>query len=105
VENENEVDVAEILKKSKMDVKAESFNIWKCLACEGEPEFEHVAMMRHLQEVHGIDTKTTRASRKMLQHCDGREWYQTNFELEVNGLKFINYCRNARAKNDMMRFA
>ena len=81
-----------------------SFNIWKCLACEGEPEFEHPAMMKHLQEVHNIDTKTTKASKKMLRHMDAKDWFQSDYEFEVNGLKFINSQRNERVADDMMRW-
>ena len=100
-----EIDMDELGKKSKMNVKASSFDVWKCMSCEGEPEFERPEAMRHMQEVHGIDTKTAKGSRKMLMHLDGRDWFQSNYEITINGLVFVNYCRSRRAKNDMMRFA
>lgn len=96
--------VVKALQGSKMDAKSESFNIWKCLECEGEPEFEHGEFMKHLQDVHGIDTKTAKGSRTMLMHLDGRKWYQSNYEVVVQGVKCVNFCRNRRARNDPMRF-
>jgi len=84
--------------------KITTFNIWKCLVCDEHPIFQHEGMMAHLKEVHGIDTKTTKASQTLLSHMDAQDWFQNDYEYEVNGMKFINSRRSERAADDMMRF-
>lgn len=104
--NENqEIDMDELNKKSKMDVKAKSFDVWKCMSCEGEPEFSRGEVAKHALEVHGVDIKTVKFQREMLMHLDGREWFQSNYEWKVDSMTLVNYSRSPRAKNDMMRFA
>lgn len=90
----------EQIKETKKE--GTSFNDWKCMSCEGEPEFGHVEMMKHLQEVHGFNPKTTKGSRQMTLHLDGRDWYQTNYRWEINGLVFMQFVRNARNKHTRM---
>lgn len=80
------------------------FDVWFCLECEGTPEFERAEMMCHLKDVHQIDPKTAKGTRRMTMHLDGRDWFQSNYEWEINGMKFANQVRCERAKNDMMRF-
>lgn len=84
--------------------KVLTFDIWRCLSCEGKPEFERPEMMKHLQEIHHIDTKTAKGTRKMLRHLDAQDWYQSDYEWEFNDLKFINSIRNERASDDMFRY-
>ena len=33
-----------------------------------------------------------------------KDWFQSDYEFEVNGLKFINSQRNERVADDMMRW-
>ncbi len=85
-----------------MDKTADSFNIWQCESCEGQPEFEQADFEKHLKEVHGIDPKDMRGSRSMVLHIDGRDWYQTNYEWVIKGLAFLQSCRNKRNKHTMI---
>jgi hypothetical protein len=85
--------MAEELQKKEM-----SFNRYQCLVCEGHPQFEHVEMMKHIQEVHQIDPKATKFSRRMTMHLDGRDWYQSNYEWQHGDLVFAQYARNPRNK-------
>lgn len=78
--------------------KETSFNRWKCLECEGHPEFEHGEMMKHIRNVHNIPPSTP-GTQRMTMHLDGRDWYQTNYVVEINGLKFENQVRSKRNRN------
>jgi hypothetical protein len=69
---------------------------WKCLVCEGNPEFEHSDMMKHMREVHGFEPKTTKATKSALMCLDGQGFYQNTFEYEVNGMKFLKYDSGQR---------
>lgn len=86
----------------ELQKKDTSFNMWKCLECEGEPEFEHADMMKHLREVHQIDPKTAKGTKTMTMHLDGRDWYQTNYEIVIDKKKFLNLVRNVRNKHTRM---
>ena len=88
----------------QMQNKELSFNNWQCDECEGQPEFTHAEMMKHLKEIHQIDPKTAKATRRMTMHLDGRDWFQSNYEIVIDGKKFMNFIRNERAADDMMRF-
>lgn len=81
-----------------------SFNNWQCNECEGQPQFPHAEMMKHLKEVHQINIKTAKGTRRMTMHLDGKDWYQTNYEIEIDGKKFMNFVRNERDADDMMRW-
>lgn len=94
---------AEEMAKQLKD-KGLSFNTWVCRTCEGEPTFDHKEFIEHLKKVHNIDPKTAQGTRTMTMHLDGRDWYQTNYDVVIEGLKFINQVRNERTRNDMMRF-
>lgn len=54
------------MKKTKDERRYGSF--WTCTACQDLPEQEHKAMMAHLKDVHGIETKGIQAKRKVLMH-------------------------------------
>lgn len=89
-------------KNDEADV---DYDIWICLECEGNPEFERPEMIKHMKDVHQIDPKTATGTRSMTAHIDARDWFQSNYEWVINGLKFANQIRCHRAKNDMMRWA
>ena len=81
-----------------------SFDVWKCLVCAEHPEFEKPDFLKHLHEVHKLETKGKPFKQTFLRHYDAQEWYQTDYEIEFEGLKFVNFKRNERAADDMMRF-
>jgi FMN phosphatase YigB (HAD superfamily) len=81
-----------------------SFDVWKCLVCAEHPEFEKPDFLKHLHEVHKLETKGKPFKQTFLRHYDAQEWFQTDYEIEFEGLKFVNFQRNERAADDMMRF-
>ena len=64
-------------------------SFWICQGCQGNPEFEHAEMMAHLQEVHGIDPKTTKGTKTMMTHMDGTDWFASQHEWDIAGLKCL----------------
>lgn len=90
------------MTKAKPKTKAERRfgSFWQCPNCEGNPEFEHAAMMKHIQKVHGIDPKHVTGKRNMLMHLDGADYYSSQYEWEINGLKFYQSTCNKRTGED-----
>lgn len=74
-------------------------SFWVCPNCEGNPEFEHDAVMQHFKEVHGIDSKA-KGKKSMLCHMDGDTWFSWDYEWEINGLKFLQHTCNKRSAED-----
>lgn len=86
-------EMAKSLQKNEKE-----FNRWKCLECADEPEFEHADMLKHFQDVHQINIKTAEGTREMRTHLDGKDWYQTIYEVVIEGKRFLNSVRNKRNK-------
>lgn len=91
------------MKKTKSK-KTKSSNIWKCMSCQGNPEFEHAAAMEHVQKVHGIDPTKIRGKKTMVMHCDGADFYSSTFEwlmdCEVGQLRMMQYTTSERDKEN-----
>jgi hypothetical protein len=75
-------------------------SFWKCLSCNGEPEFEHGDMMKHLKEAHGIDPRTTKGSKKMLMHMDGDTWFSWDYEWGIGAVKAHQHTCQKRSAED-----
>lgn len=75
-------------------------SFWICPNCEGNPEFEHDAMMTHFKEVHALDPKTTKGKKSMLCHVDGDTWFCWAYEWEIGGLKFHQHTCSKRSPED-----
>lgn len=94
-------------KKQEETVPKECNVFW----CAEHPskEMTHEKMLEHLQEAHGFKVKGLKASKRMLSHMDGREWFSYEYEIVIEqGKKKVvlqNYMVGHRDENDMMRWA
>ena len=70
-----------------------------CLTCPGEPQFDHTTIGAHMLEVHGMDPKTTRGTRKGVLFMDGEGFFRNVFEYEFPGLKLrrVDYGEKVQA--------
>ncbi len=63
-------------------------------------EFKH-----HAFAVHGLKSDQFKGKKQMMMHMDGAQWYSSTYEWTLDsGLKFHQFCKMARAKDDPMRF-
>jgi hypothetical protein len=62
-------------------------SFWHCLTCADDQERGHADMMKHLQEKHGIDTKTAQGNRQALRHLDGSDWFSWEYEWIIGEVK------------------
>lgn len=63
-------------------------NIWECPNCEGNPTFDHKAMMDHIFTVHFVDVKAFNGTRELILHADGSKHFVNAYEWTIQGLKF-----------------
>jgi len=93
---------------AQIDAKAQTAaNIWKCnkwLCSECNKVIEDRDFLDHLRNTHKIDAVHARGTRNEMMHIDGYEYFQTNYRVEIEGLKFIHIVRNVRAADNMMRW-
>lgn len=80
------------------------FSDWFCETCKDGKVYSLAEMLTHLKEVHGIDGKTTSATKHMTMHLDGRKWFQTNYAVNIADVKLTNAVRSRRSKNDPMGY-
>lgn len=85
-------EMAKSLQKNEKE-----FDRWKCLECADEPEFESNDFVKHLQDVHEIKPGTS-GTQQMRMHMDGKDWYQSNYEVVIDGKRFMHLVRNKRNK-------
>jgi hypothetical protein len=85
---------------SKTKEKATAYNVWLDPSAPDQ-EFEHAAFMKHLKEVHGIDSKTTKGTRRTLSHCDGDTWFSWSYEWEIGGKKFTQHTCYLRTGDNL----
>lgn len=77
-------------------------SFWVCTVCKDNPEFEHKDMMQHMSAVHNIDVKNTKGRKSMLMHLDGSDYFSSQYEWEINGMKFLQTTCSKRSKQDAM---
>lgn len=85
--------------------KTENNNVdlFKCLFCEGEPEFDQEGFKSHLKDAHGISPGTT-GTRTLIHHVDATEWYESQYLWEFQGIEFIQLVRRERSEDDLFRW-
>ena len=78
----------------------ETSRVWRCLECEGQPQFEHAEMMQHMRDVHGFEPKTSKGTRQAVMFLDGSGFHSSTYEIEINGMKFMEYRHSERVKKN-----
>lgn len=86
-------------KRTKKKQEDTSFNVWSC--CDNS--FTHEEVMKHLEEVHGLQ-RPLKGSREMIQHIDGREYFQSDYKWTIGELVLYQSVRSVRDEDDMMRY-
>lgn len=94
--------------KEEQELKKNPINEFTC-SCEGVKPLSFDAFKAHLKLDHKINTddrNQLKGTRKMNMHMDGDLWHSSSYEWTLeSGLKFNQFCKNARAFDDPMRFA
>jgi hypothetical protein len=88
--------------------KPKEFNVFFCETCiektKNAVEFSPREIKQHLSEVHGIGPGS-KATRSMLSHTDGRDFYSSKFKWEFfPDIVLTQEIQNERGADDMMRF-
>lgn len=80
------------------------FNAWWCETCGDGKEYSQPEIVAHLKDAHGVDAATTKGTKQMVMHLDGRSWFQTNYAVTIAGVRLSNVVRCKRAKDDPMGY-
>lgn len=95
--------------KTTKSKEVEPSNTFVCATCGQKEQMEHPEAMKHLQEIHGIDTKGLKAVKKTVAHLDGDTWFSWQYEIVIPSAKgdvtLYNEVICPRAMDDMMRWA
>lgn len=78
------------------------YNIWMDPLVP-DKEFSHEEFIKHLKDAYGIDANGMKASRSLLMHMDGANFYKYIWEWEIAGKKFTqNTCALRSGENAAM---
>lgn len=83
-------------------------NDFLCLTCK-DSEVKNLAEFKeHLINAHNVnpdDKEAMKGTRQMTMHMDGSYWFSSNYNwtLSISGVRFSQWTKNARAKDDWMR--
>ena len=75
-------------------------SFWKCLSCEGSPDFEHSDMMKHLTDAHKIDVHNTKGTSMTIMHMDGDTWFSWDYEWQIEDVKAAQHTCYERSPED-----
>lgn len=75
-----------------------NITVWVCC----DTTFTQAEIVEHLKTVHNVE-QPIQGKRRMVQHLDGREWFQSNYEWTVGDLVLRQNVRMERADDDIMR--
>lgn len=74
------------------------YHTWKCLTCEGEPEFADLDGVRsHVTQVHGYKPGT-QGKRNEVLHMDGRGWYRSDYKWDFGSFALGESLCEVRGK-------
>jgi hypothetical protein len=79
------------------------WNLFKCLSCEGEPEFTPGELREHLKTVHNITE--AKGNRRLVFHLDGSDFFQSDYEWKIGDVKLAQQVRCKRRGLDKALWA
>lgn len=95
----------EMTAAEEEELRKNPINVFTCSQCKdaeglGFEEFKH-----HLFDVHSLKADQLNGKKQMMMHMDGAQWYCSTYEWTLEtGLKFHQFTKHARSKDDMMRW-
>lgn len=81
--------------KAKPD---KSLFLWRCMECVNQPELLQPEMIRHMQDVHQINTANVTGIKSLVMRTDAAGIYRPAFEYTIDGLTFLRYEPPERSK-------
>lgn len=90
------------ISEREIELRKNPINVFTCCG----QSFKHAEFQVHLSDVHKLTKEQFKGKKSMLAHIDGDFWYSYSYQWEFEGgLKFTQYIEQARADDDMMRYA
>jgi hypothetical protein len=89
------------------ELRKNPINVFMCghAHCFGKDQMVFEEFKHHLFSVHGLKADQVKGKKQMVMHLDGLQYHQSTYEWTLEcGLKFNQFIRMARAKDDPMRY-
>lgn len=87
------------------ELRKNPINVFRCDVCKELPDMKFEYFKEHLSSVHKLNPDQLKGTKQMTMHIDFANSYSSTYEWTLeSGLKFHQYCENARDKNDPMRY-
>jgi uncharacterized protein YlaI len=95
----------EMTETEEQNLRDNPINDFCCSVCKDAKPMVFEEFKHHLFDVHKIKADQLKGKKQMVMHMDGAQWFSSSYQWELEtGLKFTQFTKMARAKDDMMRF-
>lgn len=97
----------EMTEAKEEELRKNPINLFACghPDCKKKDSMVFEEFKHHLFSIHGLKSDQLQGKKQMMMHMDGAQWYSYNYEWTLNsGLKFNQFTKQARAKDDPMRY-
>lgn len=91
------------MKKTKKKDDRQYGSFWYCAeaGCEQAGQMNLEQFKAHLKDKHGKEvTKDTKCNKRMDMHIDGADWYSSQYDVDILGLKAVNATCYKRTAED-----
>lgn len=86
--------------KSKLKRKIVASNTFWCLTCNDDKEMTPEQAKDHLKSVHSIGGEI-KGFKRMTMHVDGSDYFKSNYEWVIDGIKLHQHTMNPRKDRSM----
>jgi hypothetical protein len=71
--------------------KEEEYNLFVCLNCDDNIEYEFKDFLKHLNEIHKVYPDHTKGSRNLKLHMNKGQFHQSTYEWMIRDVRFLQY--------------
>lgn len=83
-------------------MKREITHLFTC-GCGMADDLIHADFIKHLSEVHHLETKDLKGKKEIIMHIDGDKFYSSTYKWTLeNGLEFTEFFESTRSKKGRM---
>jgi len=97
----------EMSESEEEELRKNPINVFQCghPDCKDKDSMVLEEFKHHAFSVHGLKADQFKGKKQMVMHLDGYQWYAYTYEWTLDsGLKFHQFIKMARKKDDPMRY-
>jgi len=97
----------EMTESEEEELRKKPINLFSCGHddCKDKDAMVFEEFKHHLFTQHSLKADQLKGKKQMVMHMDGTQWHSSTYDWTLDsGLKFTQFVKMARAKDDPMRY-